>query len=323
MWFIKQRKAFTIIAIVMVLGALAAIVRLGVPLGIDFTGGAQTEVAYNTAPVKSELNDKLGQLGLGGFSVRETVDESGRNGYIVRTRDLSDAERQQVNEILTSAGEGGSVTRFTSIGPVIGEELKDKSVWAIGAVTLVIVLYVALTFSGVSYPVGSWVYGTITIVSLLHDVILATATMTLLGYFFGMEADILFVIALLTILGYSVNDTIVVFDRVRENLKRFRTEHKKQVAGPDGLKHEEVTYTLTKPFAEVVGQSVSETLTRSLNTSFTTLLALFALYLFGGSVTQTFALVLIVGVAAGAYSSICIASPLIVLWAEWQEKRQK
>lgn len=308
------------IAIAVVVGALGIIGTIGLPLGIDFTGGALTEVAYEAVPEKEALSDELDTKGLGGYSLRETQDESGRDGFILRTRDLSEDERVAISGVLTQAGEGGEITRFTSIGPVIGEELKDKAIWAIIGVSLIIILYVAFAFAGVSYPVGSWVYGGITILALLHDVIVPTAVMALLGHFAGMEADVLFVMALLAVLGYSVNDTIVVFDRVRENLVQYREEKKTKVVGTDGMEREEITYKLLKPFAEIVGQSVSETLMRSINTSVTTLVALGALYFLGGEVTQTFTLVLIAGVLAGTYSSICIANPLLVFVAERKQK---
>lgn len=316
MFFVTHRKMFLSIAVAVVVGSLGIILTLGLPLGIDFTGGALTEVAYDTVPEKAQLETALNEKGLGGYSLRETIDESGRDGYILRTRDLLEEERVAISAFLVQAGEGGEITRFTSIGPVIGEELKDKSVWAIAGVSLIIILYVAFAFAGVSYPVGSWVYGGITILALLHDVIVPTAVMALLGYFAGLEADVLFVMALLAVLGYSVNDTIVVFDRVRENLVKYREEKKVKVVGTDGMEREEVTYTLLKPFSEIVGLSVSQTLMRSINTSVTTLVALGALYFFGGEVTQTFTLVLIAGVLAGTYSSICIANPLLVFVAE-------
>jgi len=229
---------------------------------------------------------------------------------------VTEGERVTVESVVLSAGTDSTITRFTSIGPVIGQELKDKALWAIVAVSLIIILYVAFAFSGVSYPVGSWVYGGITILALLHDVIVPTAVMALMGYFLGVEADVLFIMALLAVLGYSVNDTIVVFDRVRENLMKYRQEKKVMVVGTDSMEREEITYTLQKPFAEIVGMSVSQTLMRSINTSVTTLVALTALYFVGGEVTQTFSLVLIVGVLAGTYSSICIANPLLVFIAE-------
>jgi preprotein translocase subunit SecF len=314
--FITHRKIFLGIAVAVVLGSMAIIGTLGLNLGIDFTGGSLTEVSYAERPAKEALTTELDQMGLGGYSLRETLDDEGRDGYILRTRDLSEDERVSVESAVLASGEESSITRFTSIGPVIGQELKDKAVWAIVAVSLIIILYVAIAFAGVSYPVGSWIYGGITILALLHDVIVPTAVMALMGYFLGVEADVLFIMALLAVLGYSVNDTIVVFDRVRENLLRFRQEKKTMVVGTDGMEREEITYILQKPFSEIVGQSVSQTLMRSINTSVTTLVALTALYFVGGEVTQTFSLVLIVGVLAGTYSSICIANPLLVFIAE-------
>lgn len=316
MFFIIHKKIFLSIAALVVAGSIGIIAVLGLPLGIDFTGGALTEVVYESVPEKTQVEAALNTQGLGAYSLRETVDDTGKGGYILRTRDLSESERISVGATLTEKGEGAEITRFTSIGPVIGEELKDKAVWAIAGVSLIIILYVAFAFAGVSYPVGSWVYGGITILALLHDVLVPTAVMALLGYFAGLEADVLFVMALLAVLGYSVNDTIVVFDRVRENLVKYRDEHKTKVVNTDGLEREEVRYTLRKSFGEIVGVSISQTLLRSINTSITTLAALLALYVFGGSVTQTFTLILMAGVLAGTYSSICIANPLLVYVAE-------
>jgi len=316
MIFVTYRKLFLSIAVAIVLSSVAIIAGLGLNLGIDFTGGSLTESSYDARPEKETVEGSLDTLGLGGYSLRESVDDEGRDGYILRTRDLSEDERVVVSGTLTSVGEGAVVTRFTSIGPVIGQELKDKALWAIVAVSLIIILYVSFAFAGVSYPVGSWIYGGITILALLHDVLVPAAVMALLGYFVGMEADVLFIMALLAVLGYSVNDTIVVFDRVRENLVKFRTEKKTKVIGTDSMEREEITYTLQKPFEEIVGMSVSQSLMRSVNTSMTTLVALLALYFVGGEVTQTFSLVLIAGVIAGTYSSICIANPLLVFIAE-------
>jgi preprotein translocase subunit SecF len=161
-----------------------------------------------------------------------------------------------------------------------------------------------------------------TIIILFHDILIPIAFVSLMGYFFGAEVDVLFVTVLLTILGFSVNDTIVIFDRVREKLKLNRTESKTLIPVPGGKDEEKITYTLTRPFADLVGEAVDETMTRSINTSLTVLLALIALYVFGSSVTQMFVLSLMVGIVAGAYSSIFIASPLLVVYQEWLEKRQ-
>ncbi len=322
MFAVIYRRTFLYLTAALVLGSLLIIGVLGLKPGIDFAGGSLTEVAYEgELPVKGELEAALNELELGGLSVRLSTDEAGRPSYLIRTRDLSEPEREAVASMAVGLGEEGEVTRFTSIGPVIGQELRDKAVWAIFAVSLVIVLYIAFAFAGIGTPVSSWVYGGITIFILIHDVLIPTAMMSLLGHFRGAEIDVLFVMALLAVLGYSVNDTIVVFDRVRENLKQFRTE-KRTKRNEAGVVKEDVTYTLTKPFEEIVGLSVSQTIARSINTSLTTMLALGALYFLGGSVTQTFTLVLMVGVLAGTYSSICIANPLLVTYAKWQASKE-
>ena len=316
MKIIEKKTLFLTIGILVMTASAIVIGTLGLNLGIDFTGGSLTESAYDVRPEKSVLEAQIDTMDLGGYSLRKTIDEAGRDGYILRSRDLSEPERIAVEGVLLSAGEGAELTRFTSIGPVIGEELKEKAKWAVGGVVAVIILYVSFAFLGVGKPVSSWVYGGITIFALLHDVLVPTALMTLLGYFFGVEIDVLFVMALLAVLGYSVNDTIVVFDRVRENLVKYRQEKKIKKKNQFGQVEEEIEYIFTKPFAVIVGESVNQTILRSINTSITTLLALCALYFLGGEVTATFSLVLIAGVLAGTYSSIALASPLLVWYAE-------
>jgi len=191
--------------------------------------------------------------------------------------------------------------RFDSIGPVIGNELKTSAVWAIVVALIAIVLYIGWAFRKVSRPVSSFKYGIIATVALFHDVIITLGVFAILGHFYNVEVGIPFVAALLAILGYSVNDTIVVFDRTRENLIK------------SGI----------SDFEEVVNKSVNETLIRSLNTSFTTLLILTVLFLFGGETIKYFVVALIVGISAGTYSSIFIASPLLVTWQKWSLKRQR
>ena len=296
MFITRYTKQLLIVAALIYAVTLGTVIAFGIPLGIDFTGGALTEVSYDERPEKEVLESQLATLELGGYSLRGTTEADGREGYILRTRELSESERQTLTGILTSEGTGGTIGRFTSIGPVIGEERVSK-------------------------PVGSWVYGGITILVLLHDVLVPTALIAVLGYFLGLEADVLFVMALLAVLGYSVNDTIVVFDRVRENLMWYRDE-KEKIIKEAGVERTEVTYTLTRPFEKIVGESVRQTMGRSINTSLTTLIALTALYLLGGDVTKTFALVLIAGVIAGTYSSIAIANPLLIAIANRQARKQ-
>lgn len=318
MFAILYRNIFLGIAAVLTLVSLAVIVFIGLKPGIDFTGGSLTEVVYSNLPDKAQVEESVSTLAIGSFSVRESRDEVGRDGYLVRTTDLSENERETLSSTLTTLGEGGEITRFTSIGPVVGQELRDKAVWAVFGVVLIIVLYVAFAFAGIGKPVSSWIYGSIVILVLVHDVLIPTAMMSLLGHFAGVEIDTLFVMAILAVLGYSVNDTIVIFDRVRENLIANRIE-KRTKRTEAGIVHEDVDYTLTKPFEEIVGTAIKATMARSINTSLTTLLSLVALYVIGGSVTQIFALVLIAGVVAGTYSSIFIANPLLVAYAKYQE----
>lgn len=305
MFVAKYTKQFLIVAALIFVVAGGIVGVFGIPLGIDFTGGSLTEAAYDVRPEKPVLEAALNELNLGAYSLRGTVGEDGRDGYILRTRDLSDDERQTVQAALTAMDEASEIVRFTSIGPVIGQELKDKAVWAILAVVLAIVLYVMFAFRKTAGQVSSWIYGGLTILALVHDILVPVAFVSLAGYFFGVEADVLFIMALLTVLGYSVNDTIVVFDRVRENL----------------LKNQE-TETV-EPIETTVGKAVSETMSRSINTSLTTFVALGALYVLGGEVTEMFALTLMVGVIAGAYSSIFIANPLLIVIAKWQQSRRK
>lgn len=322
MIFIKYKIIFLSIAAAVIATSIGILLTLGLPLGIDFTGGALTEVSYTERPAKEQVEAVVAPLELGGTSLRETIAESGRPGYVLRTRDLSESERIAVEEALLGFSDDATLERFTSVGPVIGEELKQKSYYAIGGVIVIIIFYVAYAFSGIGQVgrsnVSSWQYGFITIVALLHDVLVPTAVFAVLGYVAGAEADVLFVMALLAVLGYSVNDTIVVFDRVRENLQQNQKDAeqllethgktKENLAAADAL--------LNEPFAQTVGRAVNQTIARSINTSITTMLALTALYMFGGEVTQNFSLVLLAGVIAGTYSSIALANPLLVFISE-------
>lgn len=317
---IPNKNIFLTIGGLIVAVSLGVVLFFGIKPGLEFTGGSLTEVQYTAAPDKTALEEAINTLDLGAFSLRQS-DSDDTAGYLVRTRDLSEAERGEVETAVLALGEGGKITRFTSVGPVIGAELADKAVWAIGAVLLLIIVYVAIAFAGIGYPVRSWVYGVIAVLVLGHDILVPMATMSLLGHFAGAEVDILFVTALLTILGFSVNDTIVIFDRVREKLKDNRTEQKRTVKVAGGMPQEVVTYTLNRSFGQLVGEAISETMARSINTSLTVLVALGALFVFGGEVTRNFSIVLIVGVMAGAYSSIFIASPLLVWYEEWQAKK--
>ena len=324
MYIVNHRRIFFTITGIILAIAVAAIIIFGLPLSIDFTGGSLVEVNYNAArPSLDTLKHNVDQLALGEVSLRE----SGTNGVILRSRTLTPAEHEDVLAALGGNPETASSTatttavvatpktasstmamasstagltelRFTSIGPSLGSELAKKALYALIAVILAIMLYIAWAFRRVSKPVSSWTYGGIVVLILFHDVIIPTGFYAILCHFTGAQVDSLFAVALLAILGYSVNDTIVIFDRVREHL--HDNEHAK----------------LVEPFDETVGKSVTQTLGRSINTSLTVVLALLALIIFGGKDTVNFALVLLVGVVAGTYSSILLAAPLLVPLAE-------
>jgi len=301
MWIIRQRKIFYIISSVLVALSLATVATFGIKFGIDFTGGSLVEVGFlEERPSNQEAAAVIADLEfMDGASLRE----SGESSLVIRSKEITNLQKDELLEALSGVY-SLEEERFSTIGPSLGAELKTKSIMAVIIALFLIVLFIAYAFRFVSKPVSSGKYGLITIVAFLHDLILPLGVFSLLGYFFGTEVDSLFVTALLVILGYSINDTIVVFDRIRENLLPLNDETKK------------------KRFEEVVGKSIEETYTRSINTSLTTLLALLALYVFGGATTQTFALALIVGVIAGTYSSIFLASALLVTVKKRQDKKK-
>jgi len=293
---VRNRKIFFGITIVIIALAIGAISYLGLPLGIDFTGGSLIEVAYpDGRPQKELIESEMEELDLGGFSVRPTEEADGSEGFIVRTRNLTDGEHGAViNALSLESTTSLEEVRFNSVGPTIGEELRSKAVVAIAVVLAVIVLFIAFAFRKVSKPVSSWRYGLIAILALVHDIVVPAGAYAVYAHYTGAEVDTLFVMAVLAILGYSVNDTIIIFDRVRENL----------------VHNEEAR--IKEEFAETVGHSLSQTYGRSINTSLTTLFVLGTLFFVGGVATQSFAFLLLVGVIAGSYSSIFLAAPLLV-----------
>lgn len=293
MHIIKHRTLFFILPALFFALSAASVALFGLKGGVDLKGGALLEVRFSgERPAAEEVLRSIEPLALG--EVR--VQPSDEQGYIIRTRDLSQGEKDAIIGALTHTGSLPLEQRFTSIGPTIGKELRSKAWIAIVLVSVVTVLYIAFAFRHVSLPVASWKYGIIAIVTLMHDVLIPLGLFALLGEVRGAEVDSLFIVALLAILGISINDTIVVFDRVRENL-RMNNERK-----------------LKEPFETTVGKSIDQTIARSINTSVTVIVVLVALFLFGPDATQNFALTLIVGMVAGTYSSIFLASPLLVVW---------
>ncbi|MBI2038070.1 MAG: protein translocase subunit SecF [Candidatus Magasanikbacteria bacterium] len=297
--FIKYSKFLLVFSALVTITCVAFLAMWGLKPGIDFTSGSLMEVTFNTRPENEELKQVFDTIGLKNTFFQKTGDKA----VIIRTDFLSEEEHQSVLAGLSKKfAVGDNIVhedRFETIGPAISKQLKSRSLWAIIMVNLGIIGYVAYAFRKVSRPVASWKYGALAIVALFHDVLLVMGVFSFLGRFYGIEVDTAFVVAILTVLGYSVNDTIVVYDRIRENLLRHSADS----------------------FAEVVNIGLNQTLMRSINTTFKTMLPLFALFFLGGFSIHYFALALLIGIASGAYSSVFIASPLLVVVYKWQERR--
>ena len=295
MTIIGIRKITYAISGVLVVASVVALVFWGLKLGIDFTGGSLLEVEYkDVRPENAVVSEHLKEIGIESVVIQST----GEKGVILRFQNVDEIIHQQ---ILTSLFKSGEIIekRFDSIGPTIGSELKRKSLWAIILTLLLIVLYIAWAFRKVSRPISSWKYGISAIIALGHDVLIPTGLFSYLGHFYLVEADTLFVTAILTILGFSVHDTIVVFDRIRERLINSN--------GKEG-------------FEDVIEKSIRSTVGRSINTSLTVMIVMAALYFFGGQSTKFFSLAIMVGVFFGTYSSIFIASALLVSWYKRLQK---
>lgn len=358
--FIKTRNIWLSFSAALMIASVAAYLFWGLKVGIDFTGGTLMEIQFaGTRPSNAEVQAKLqpivGEMELQpegdqGLLMRfRNIDEATHTkvtdtlnqnfGGGATTGAATPAANTNANapinsntntgtaavpsptanpiKIVSPTNVNGTVTvnapvtpaapvsgvkelQFETVGPVVGQELKSKAVLSIFFVLAVIIIYVALAFRKVSWPVQSWKYGTIAVVALFHDVIGVIGLFAFLGHFYNQEVNAPFVAALLTVLGYSVSDTIIVFDRIRENL----------------AKH--ANYT----FAELVNRSLVETLARSINTVVTVLISLFAVYFFGGESVKSFALALLWGITSGAYSSIFVACPLLVVWYNWDHHRR-
>ena len=289
---VENRKIFYAISVIFIAISVIVLALWGLQFGIDFKGGSILEINYSVLPDLNLVSDALKPLKLNDLKISLL----GSNGAVLRFRETDEATHQNIVKILAAEAEKNKIQfeerRFSSIGPTIGAELKQKSIKAIIIVLLGISLYIAWAFRKVSQPISSWRYGVVTLIALFHDLIIPIGLFAYLGRFYGVEVGANFIVALLVILGFSVHDTIVVFDRIRENLKRYS-----QLS-----------------FMPLVNQSIRETFVRSLSTSFTVLLTLAALYVFGGESLKYFVLALMVGIFSGTYSSIFIAAPLLVTW---------
>ncbi|MEK9157996.1 MAG: protein translocase subunit SecF [Patescibacteria group bacterium] len=278
------------VSISLVVLSVVAVGMFGLRLGVDFEGGSVLELDSTSRPEASQVQGVLQNI-IGDIEISPT----GETGFIIRAHELNETQHQTVISTLNSAFPSSKLVekKFDSVGPVLGSELKQRSIIAIFLVLFAVIIYIAFVFRKLGRTTSSWAMGFAAIVALIHDVVIPVGVFALLGHFYGIEITGVFVAAALTILGFSVSDTVVIFDRVRENI--LRRGHKGD-------------------FGAVVHQSVMQTLARSLNNTFAVLLSLFAIYFFGGESIKYFSLALIIGIFLGAYSSIFVASPLLAWW---------
>lgn len=286
---LKYKLIYFLLSFILILPGVYFLAKDGLKLGIDFTGGVILEYHFQKPVELEKLKVSLASKVGGG-----QISQSDNNTYLIRLKPL---EQSQINQLKNNlAKEYGPIEekRVESVGPVIGQELTRKALLSVLIASLVIVVYIAYSFRKVPKTTSSWRFGAAAVVALLHDVLVVVGIFAILGKFFNVEIDTLFVTALLTVIGFSVHDTIVVFDRIRENLLK----------------------NIGRKFAEVANISIVQTLGRSLNTSLTVVLVLTALLLFGGETIKWFVVALLVGVISGTYSSIFNATALLVFWEE-------
>lgn len=297
MYKIVDKRKYTYIAsAILVFVSLAAVVVWGLKLGIDFKGGTLIRAQFTQEPDKEYIQSSLETAGVNSLVVQESEDNTVLVRYIASTEEQNEAVQDALKEIDADV----VFLSVDFIGATISEELKNNTLTAIVLAIVAILLYIAWAFRSVSFPVSSWHYGMAAVVALFHDVIITIGIFAFLGKFYDVEVGVPFVAALLTILGYSVNDTIVIFDRIRENLLRSQGK---------------------EDFVAVANRSINESLARSINTSATVLVVLLAIIFFGGGALTWFAVALSVGVVLGTYSSIFIATALLVTF--YKRRHQK
>ncbi len=297
MFVIIYKKFFIGLSIAFVVVALTAVFVYGLPLGIDFKGGSQLQVNYTTdRPELAHIKELLKNTPV----ATATIQPSGTSSIIIKSDTITESEKNNVVAALHSDAPTLTEESFTTIGPSVGAELKRKAITSIMLVLIAIILFVAYAFRKVARPVSAWKYGLAVIIALIHDIAIPLGAFALLGHFYGAELDTLFVVALLTTLALSIADTIVVFDRIREHL-----------GAKQGIS-----------FATLVGESLSETFARSINTSLMVLIMVVTLAIVGPTSTRLFAIVLAIGMFFGTYSSIFLASPLLVIFEQSQKKKK-
>lgn len=296
---ISKTKYAYIFSGTLIVISIVALLSWGLKFGIDFKGGTLMEYEFKgQVPSTKDIEEALQDFNLKSL----TLQQAGTDSVLIRYSVEEDSINEEVQKKIAEKYNDSTQKRVDFINSSVSKDLRKNSLWALFWAMVGIMAYIAWAFRRVSRPVESWKYGLGAIVALLHDILITIGAFSFLGHFFGMEVGIPFVAALLTILGFSVHDTIVVYDRTRENL--LRSSSKEQ-------------------FPEIVNRSLNETLVRSINTTLTVLMTLLAIYFFGGSAVKDFSLALLIGITFGTYSSIFIASALLVTSYDWQTKSKK
>ncbi len=296
---IQKRNIWLSISGALFVVFVVALFMWGFKYGIDFTGGSLLEVTYTgSRPTVSRVESGLADLKLSSLIIQPVGDRD----MLLRFQETSEETHQAVIGKLTDLAktddQNNSIEeqRFESVGPTVGAELKAKSLWAIFFALVAMLCYITYAFRKVSKPIASWKYGSAAIIAMFHDAVITMGVFAFLGHYYAVEINTAFVAALLTVIGYSVHDTIVVFDRIRENLPKSNLD-----------------------FEGTVNTSLNQTLVRSVNTTITTLLVLLAIVIFGGASIRPFVLALAIGIFIGAYSSIFVAPPLLVIWEKFKK----
>jgi len=288
---VKYRFIWFLISLVIIIPGLISIFTNGFKRGIDFAGGSLLELRLEQ-PADAEGEDlPFVREAMELYGIEGSAQEFGEGNYLIRTDPLSNESKNNFYARLRDYFEVVEENRFESIDPTIGAETVRRAILAVVLATMAVLLYIAYAFRRLPKPATAWKFSLATVIALIHDILIILGAFSLLGAYYGVEVNALFVTAVLTLVGYSVHDTIVTFDRIRENLK--------QDAG--------------STFTEIADKSVLETITRSLNTSFTLVFVILALLVFGGATLYSFMLALLIGVVAGTYSSIFIATPVLVM----------
>jgi preprotein translocase subunit SecF len=295
---IGKKTLYFIISGIIIIPGLISLILWGLKPSIDFTGGTLLEyqILDTGKPVTKELLKSV--ISKQGVEVGSII-ESGNHSYVLRLKPIATGKNKEIQKAVETEIKGKvQETRYETVGPTVGVETTVNAFKAVLVASLFIIFYIAWSFRQIPKPYTSIAFGMCAVIALVHDVLVVVGLFSIFGHVWGIEVDSLFITAVLTIMGFSVHDTIVVFDRIRENLRKMPGTS----------------------FAEVANYSMNQTLVRSLSTSLTVLLTILALVLFGGESIRWFAVALLVGIISGTYSSIFNAAPLLVLWEEKKKK---